>query len=439
MLKRRFILYIVGICIIAFLSVSYVAYRAYQNHVEFKAAMSNAQAFNRPIEHDKAHEHSHAAGGHTHREKNTPPPAVERSSSGLSFFKGKQGDEYVYEINGFPVYSNMPLSQEQIEWHEWIHTGKMTPAVEKQFRMREDLKSYVVQRVVDPDGKMYTVTVPRNLQYEEGDAILQSELSPMIPLETSQMEVSQNRKPLREGTLIRDGVEYSPPEEFDSIEDPYERREFLKKYAWSIEHKVAMVDVEKKVVQRELDFSLSEAEKRNVDEAEARKERARLLLSSSSIPQSDKPPVKISFLPDEGEGALPGWVRKGQGHPSGSGKTESSGSPPAADSVSERGSDEDVSGAPVPSDLPISPSDPPDMVKPTPSPLNVADLEKLLTPEGIEAELSEGVSPERFNKAQQLIDQYGTEEGLRRLRESDSEAARQFEREQHKPKMNTEP
>lgn len=39
------------------------------------------------------------------------------------------------------------------------------------------------------------------------------------------------------------------------------------------------------------------------------------------------------------------------------------------------------------------------------------------------------LSPERFENAQQLIDQYGTEEGLRRLRESDPEAARQFEQE----------
>lgn len=40
----------------------------------------------------------------------------------------------------------------------------------------------------------------------------------------------------------------------------------------------------------------------------------------------------------------------------------------------------------------------------------------------------EELSPKRFSKAQQLIDQYGTDEGLRRLREMDPEAARQFER-----------
>ena len=41
----------------------------------------------------------------------------------------------------------------------------------------------------------------------------------------------------------------------------------------------------------------------------------------------------------------------------------------------------------------------------------------------------EPLSPERFEKAQQLIDQYGSEEGLRRFREMDPEAARQFEQE----------
>ena len=63
-----------------------------------------------------------------------------------------------------------------------------------------------------------------------------------------------------------------------------------------------------------------------------------------------------------------------------------------------------------------------------------ADLEKQLTPEmptveSLETQLRERLSPDRFSKAQQLIDQHGTEEGLRRLWESDPEAAQQFERE----------
>ena len=57
----------------------------------------------------------------------------------------------------------------------------------------------------------------------------------------------------------------------------------------------------------------------------------------------------------------------------------------------------------------------------------------------VEAELSVGLSPERFDKARQLIDEYGTKEGLRRLRESDPDAARQFERERGKPPVPSEP
>ena len=96
--------------------------------------------------------------------------------------------------------------------------------------------------------------------------------------------------------------------------------------------------------------------------------------------------------------------------------------------VSDGAGSEDIQHAPVRFDIPVSPSNLPDMVKPI-SPQSAENIEEQLTPAGIEAELSEGVSPERFSKAQQLIGQYGTEEGLRQLRESDPEAARQFERE----------
>lgn len=50
----------------------------------------------------------------------------------------------------------------------------------------------------------------------------------------------------------------------------------------------------------------------------------------------------------------------------------------------------------------------------------------------VKTELSKELSLERFRKGQQLIDQYGTEEGFRRLREMDPEAARQFEQ-RHRP------
>ena len=62
-----------------------------------------------------------------------------------------------------------------------------------------------------------------------------------------------------------------------------------------------------------------------------------------------------------------------------------------------------------------------------------AALEKQLTPElptseGIETQLSERFSPERLEKARQVLERYGPEEGMRRLREDDPEVAAQFER-----------
>ena len=58
---------------------------------------------------------------------------------------------------------------------------------------------------------------------------------------------------------------------------------------------------------------------------------------------------------------------------------------------------------------------------------------------GVEASGWEGLSPEQRDQAKQLFDQYGTKEGLRRFREMDPEAARQFERERRKPPVHSEP
>ena len=57
---------------------------------------------------------------------------------------------------------------------------------------------------------------------------------------------------------------------------------------------------------------------------------------------------------------------------------------------------------------------------------------------GVEANGWEGLSPEQRGQAKQLFDQYGTEEGLRRFRDTDPEAARQFERERRKPPVPSE-
>ena len=57
---------------------------------------------------------------------------------------------------------------------------------------------------------------------------------------------------------------------------------------------------------------------------------------------------------------------------------------------------------------------------------------------GVEANGWEGLSPGQRGQAKQLFDQYGTEEGLRRFRDTDPEAARQFERERRKPPVSSD-
>ena len=58
---------------------------------------------------------------------------------------------------------------------------------------------------------------------------------------------------------------------------------------------------------------------------------------------------------------------------------------------------------------------------------------------GVEANGWEGLSPEQREQAKAFFDQYGTEEGLRRFREMDPEAARQFERERRESPVPSEP
>ena len=71
---------------------------------------------------------------------------------------------------------------------------------------------------------------------------------------------------------------------------------------------------------------------------------------------------------------------------------------------------------------------------------NLTDVPKaptaLPTVEGLEASLKEQFSSERFERAMSTLEQYGPEEGLRRLRENDPEVAKQIE--QHRNRSRSE-
>ncbi len=432
MFNRRFIPYIILAGLILVLSACYISYRAYQKHLAFERFISDASSFNRSIEHNDKDRHVHPTDTHSHRQRdadsNPVPPAADDIAN--PFFIGKQGNEYVYKVGVGDyghIYTSEPFDRGFIEMQAWEITGEKTPYVEKRLKELAENSPYkgqVVQRIVTPDGQLHNVIVPHDRQYEEGDAILRSELDPPI------LEALEQDQPPARVEVAGEPI----PDEYYAIEDPYERHEFIDKVGLSKQLKISMVEIEAKIAKGEIDVSLSATQKENVDNNLAMEERGRILNSFAKPVPSDKPPVKVRLLSDTAEDALPGWMRKlGDTLPSGSSEAVPDGDYSATDPFSEGSINEDASGAPVRSDVPVSPSDLPDIVKPI-SPQSVADIEKQLTPQGIEAELSEGLSPERFDKAQQLIDQYGTEEGLRRLRTMDPEAARRFESDKSRPK-----
>ena len=420
MLNRRLIPYLVVVGLIVLLSVCYIGYREYQKHVAFERFISGAEAFNRSVEHTETDEHVHLTDTHPHGGGN-PDPSTKGDITN-PYYKGKRGDEYVYMAGGKYVYSVEPLDQEYLELYAWEITGEKTPYVEKHLKRLADNSPYkgqVVQRIVTSDGQLHNVIVPHDRQYEEGDAILRSELDPPILA-----ALEQDQHPAR--------VEVAGepiPDEYYAIEDPYERLEFIRKVMLSRISKTSLAEIEAKIARGEIDVSLSVEQKENVDNNMAMEERGRMLNSFAKPVPSDKPPVKVRLLSDSAEDTLPGWMRKLEDTlSSGSGEAVSDGNYSATDPFSEESINEDASGDLVRSEVPVSPSASPDIVKSPPSPPSVADLDKQLMPEGIERELSEGLSSDPFDKVQQLIDEYGTEEGLRRLREMDPDAAERFER-----------
>lgn len=429
MLKHRFVPYIVAIGIVAFFSLSYVGYKTYQNHVEFERFISDVQAFNRSVEgqHDhSSHDHTHhgeglsvtskpdqigeagTVSGHEHEHHQTPP------------------GEYVYMTNGVPHYSNVPLSQEHLELIEWRKTGKTTPYMEgylKSLAENSSHKYQVVQRVVTPDGQIHQVIVPRDHQYEEGDAILRSELDPQM------LAMSEQRN--WEMSMEVNGVAYSMPEEYYSIEDPYEREEYMAKFTWSVRYSISMAEVEKKVAAGELNVSLSEAQKRFVDQREAERERTLMLNTGfTRPPPSEKSPVKVSFLPDDSEGEVPGWMQKRDTNAWRSILADMEGY--GGGIVDEEGIKKDASSPPIRFDVSRSISG---QVRSMPSRQNEVGPEtsKKTAPPTVESLETPGLSAARRAQAEWLLNQYGMEEGLLRLREFDPEAARQFERERGRP------
>lgn len=402
MFSRRSIPYIAAIGTAFLITVSYVGFRVYQSYVEFQTFMSEVQAFN--------HRHRvHLNERRTHQKRDDS-----RSHFNETAFRSASASSFPdHQQSGDDRISSAKLSRSDMMemFMEWIETGKMSDRMElyiKEAQANNPFLGKVVQRVVSPHGQIHTLLVPEGYEYQEGDVVLRSELDP--PMQVFSFGGDKMK-------LTLHGVEHEV-HGYNSIADPYEREVYFNKFTWSIQNGVSMVDVEKKAAAGELDFSLSNDMREYVDRLEAQRERAQWVKDQFAKPlPPDSPPVKVRFLKDEGDDALPGWLRKMEiNRVSKSGEVASSGTYSVADSASTESSPLDTKKGAARNNKHLSPADPLD-----------AELEKQLTPVGIEAELSPPVSADRLSKAQRLIEQYGIEDGLQQLRGSDPEAARQFE------------
>ena len=341
MFRRRFIPYIIGVIIVALLSVSYVGYRAYQNHVEFKVLISESEVFQGSLDKDA----SHTVGGKV-------GPASANPESGVPDLLDKP-----------PV---------KVRYAEASEIGE--PSSEGYPVIHSEGKPWVAQFVETPDGTVRVVYTSPDKLIKEGDAIPPPPVDPFAQSD--------------------DGWHTIEAEEIPDHIPESEREAYVAK----------LIDA------KTLGISIEELE-RQVASGE-------LIIESAPLTPEDERMIN-AFLEVRGEGRL---TDGGKQTPTGEGEYQQQISDATVSvSVEERGE--------VPAHSEASP------VTDAPSgPIGAAHIhhgeENIHEPpaaESLKTQLKERLSPERFNKAQQLIDQYGSEEGLRRFRQMDPEAARQFE------------
>ena len=426
MVNRRIKPYLIVACIVAILSLSYIGIRAYKDQVEVNQLLSDARAVNRPV----GARHSHSLDNHAHEREGdaltTAPPHGHNQSAG---HEGRS-----FEIDGMSLHvkaviAPMPMSRDESERAEWMVYGKLTPYIEKEIKrtelLRQQNEGKVLQKVITPDGQIGTVAVDKDDPIKDGDAILRSDLiTRSHPWGFSMDQVKAKRS--EEFKFIKDGVEYTMPEEYFTL-DEYERNEYFKKFRLTLDLDISMDEVEAKIAAGELDASLTDAEQKQIETRlsihaallEEKKHRAGLLDSMGPKPTvSDSPPVNVTIKPD---------AEYGHALPEGRSQFDNDGFWESVLADVEKASEGSID-EPSPT-LKVLPEQP----KPTrrgnrtPDVENSVAMEEVppipdsLTPETVKAELKERLSPEQFSKAQQLLDEYGAEEGLRQFREMSPE------------------
>ena len=377
MFNHRFTPYIVGIGIIVCFSVSYVGYRTYQRHVEFEAFISGAKTFQQSIGKDSPPNVDQQIAT---RKKSDAPSAMGSPSPDEKEFKSyKSMYKSRVDSSTHPVKVKLDGNPRGM-----VVEVERIPASEIEPEEGEGVTVWTADEMAPqlielPNGHVIEILSVPGEEIQEGEAASLEELGARMAHRVTHIEMG--------------GISYEVPIDIDPDV-------FDKKVSWAHNLQVPIEEIDRLIANGELIIKLDGSPRTPEELAINRKLYAqRAVKNKNRFDAKDQVPPKA-----------------------------------AINTVFEGENSEDARRTPVHDDASLSASDK-SVGESTPSRRSEPGVEtsnKTPTPptaESIEAELSEGVSPERFSKAQQLIDQYGTEEGLRRLRESDPEAARQFQRE----------
>ena len=375
---RRFAPYLIVAGILAFLAVSYVSYREYQSYVEIQELVSNAVAFRQSLDKE-----IQAEGNSTDWQGARKGNHAESATSGFVTSQMKHATTHRGDASKKAVKVKI-LTPEVVakytggDRHKAIIVSKgPPPPVEVGQTWTAD--DMVTQFIELPDGKVVKALVVPGEEIREGDRV-SAEYIESVRDKRSEIEI--------------DGKVFEVPSDAD-------RNLYMKKALWARILDTSVEEVESHIANQELivkrDGEPLTAEETKINFDFLRKiPKFEPFLRSERPDLYDDPPVHDhthQFPSDSLEFESDGVdVSSSQSTQSDSGKVERQ--------------------PPVPS-----------------APLTVSSQE---------TESHDGLSPDSFSKARQLIDQYGTEEGLRRLRESDPDAARQFERERRKPPIPSE-
>ena len=373
MFNRRFIPYFIAICIFVCLSVSYIGIRAYQNHVKLNAFVADAKMFQWSLD------------------KDVPPQPYEYAGN---FKMDELMPQEVTGPDGETYRTIVPPGMDI----ETLQTGG--------YIMNFTPDQMVTQLVETPDGEIHEIIVPRGFELQEGAAVSPSEID---------RPIADTRRVVR-----INGIEYEIPEGVDPVE--YEHKLLY------VSEGLSMEEVERKIEAGEIRIHISDEERRISEEAERRRAEWLKRLPTEKPPMSDKPPVKVRFMTDEEMGEVvsdsipPKWVQElldtdQHSHSGAADHSPHSAEHSAAGTATEEVNRfEDIEDSPARSEV--------SSVMDEPS----GSISKVPTTKNAETDFK-ALSPAHLDKAQKLIVQYGTDEGLRRLREVDPEVAQQFERE----------